>query len=963
MYRWSKKRESIMDLNIPKEKVNTTSAGTSNVSAVSTSAKNDNNSILTGKKPKEELLKQLGLTTEQYLKICRENPNFETLPLEKQLEYIKNNAQNSIQTEFQAVDKKDSQNSLNSSQDVSQTGNDSETSAQVQDEESPFFNKAEYAKLSKNEKMNVYIEEYAKNSFMFADKDNPKTAEEWNALTDDEKARYLNDAKTGLKDKFAEVLKSTSDNIVNFALDGMMTDLLVANHNNMRVKQFYGEEEYGGYKYEQRHREEDIYSYLNEVELIEKDINCPSSLSQIDKARLQKERLLAQAVGDITGDENMCPSDARTYLERNNLSEYDVEFMYLNKKSSEGKLSDYEKAHLEELKNLLDNDTFQTALQESKYQGLQRLKAEREEAVKNGDSTRLDALDKVINSEESKKLEKIYENRDKKTVETPQEFNDFKDSAFGKLYANTTDSSAKAGIMLAYLNDSVPAEKRAEVAAKLSQGLEAEGPEGLATNIKFLEAGLAIKNYAKTIAKDSNVNRVNLANNNNIKNGKEPDAGTLQIIQARNKDAFKTSKTDQEKNEYKNVIIDSNKVIEKHGSNQSKAVTVNSYAELSYDDEIGISLNDVNYSNTDFELQRQGFDKINPDASDNVKTHGALNAYKALEGNQNYSLEQYTKGSKAATKAAAEDGTYTKFAESEQVAGMNTTNQRIEENFEGQEKIDLLVKSADYIKDAAVSNQLEMHKIVMTSEYDEVLQHASSNINKYHESVQADAIRASYETGNQKAIDAVNSQLDLCSKAAVESVAEVNTMLAKTEQSSNEQVVQMVSNLNSDYKSVTGNDIEVYGSDGLISNIVTEFQYAVENNDTQRQIQLLGKIPTNMLSTAISQLSMQNVNLLSTFVKLGRGAELLKIPGMSSDVTNKVIHLMLNSSLKDQKFAAKYVVENKNYFSKSTLERCQELLTSSKNTYQSAPMGGVKMSLQPGMSAIYPDKKEMFYKA
>lgn len=98
------------------------------------------------------MLKQLGLTTEQYLKICRENPNFETLPLEKQLEYIKNNAQNSIQTEFQAVDKKDSQNSLNSSQDVSQTGNDSETSAQVQDEESPFFNKAEYAKLSKNEK-------------------------------------------------------------------------------------------------------------------------------------------------------------------------------------------------------------------------------------------------------------------------------------------------------------------------------------------------------------------------------------------------------------------------------------------------------------------------------------------------------------------------------------------------------------------------------------------------------------------------------------------------------------------------------------------------------------------------------------------------------------------------------------------------------------------------------------------
>lgn len=58
----------------------------------------------------------------------------------------------------------------------------------------------------------------------------------------------------------------------------------------------------------------------------------------------------------------------------------------------------------------------------------------------------------------------------------------------------------------------------------------------------------------------------------------------------------------------------------------------------------------------------------------------------------------------------------------------------------------------------------------MNSKYDEVLEHAASNIYKYDESAQADAIKYTYETNNTKAIDACNGQIEQCSPEAVQKV-------------------------------------------------------------------------------------------------------------------------------------------------------------------------------------------------
>lgn len=951
------------------EQVNNSASAAGNTTAAAASSNSNNNSILAAKKPKEELLKQLGITVEQYVEICNANPNFETLPLEKQLEFIsKYNTQNAPQaaeaSQVAAATETPAESEAVSEQQAASSAADSNAASSESSAESPFFNKAKFAKLSVNDKMNVYVEEYAKNSFMFADNDNVKTSEEWDALSEEEKLKYINTAKDSLKTKFSDVLNSTSDVAVGIALDGMMTDLLAANHNQMRVKQFYGEEKYDDFTFEQLHREEAVYSYLNEVDLIEKDMKCPSSMSDLDKARLEKERLLANAVGSVINDENICPSEARRYLKSNNLSEYEVELAYLenlDKKSKENPdvtLSDFEKNRLALLRDLNKSPEFQLAIKESKYQGLQNLKKEREEALVNGETERVESIDKVLNKEESKAIEKWAESRDKKPVETPQEFEEFKNSQLGKLYSSNSDSDSRAAILMAYLQENVEPEKRAEVAAKLSQGLEAEGPDSLETNIKFLQAGLAAKRYAATMAKEANLSNVNIANNNNIKNGVETDKHTLKTIQNRNSDAYNSAKSEEEKNEYKDIIVNSANVMKTHGSDENKATTVESYHELSSNDEIGQVLTDLNYSNKNAELERRGIDQISKYGSDNVKIYGARNAHKALEGNQNYALKAYTEGSKAATKAVAEEGTYTKFAESEQLDGMNTTNQRIEENFEGQERIDLLKVSADYIKDAAVSNQLEMHKTVMNSKYDEVVQHASSNIHKYDESVQADAIKSTYDTGNQKAIDAANAQLDKCSPDAVKSISsEVAEQTKATETKYAQEVAKQVADFHNEYQKITGS----VADENLLPDeneqkvaYVKEFLTATP----QEQYKMLSKLPQAWQGTVFSKICQYCPNMLTGLVKQGYGKQILKTPGMPSEVIYKVINTMLTSSDTDKKEAAKYVIQHQSFFTDSTLERCEEFMASSRKSnyqsYTSDPLGGY---------GSYINKKEVHYKA
>ncbi len=291
------------------------------------------------------------------------------------------------------------------------------------------------------------------------------------------------------------------------------------------------------------------------------------------------------------------------------------------------------------------------------------------------------------------------------------------------------------------------------------------------------------------------------------------------------------------------------------------------------------------------------------------------------------------------------------------------------ENLEGKDtQIEAQKGWSDIIKHCDASVQGDLFETTMTSKYDEVLEYASSNIYQLDESVQAEAIKLSYDTGNQKAIDAVNAQLDKCDAKAVEAVGSdvIERQTQATESRYTQEVAQEVAEFNQKYQELTGTTAQenlLPDADEQKMAFVQSFLSATP----QEQYKLISKIPQAWQGTVFSKICQYCPNLLTGLVKQGYGKQILKTPGMPSDVIYKVINTMLTCGASDKRDASKYVTDHKYLFTESTLERCEEILAGSKGRekiYSSTPMnGGVQSALQPGMSAIYPGKKAMFYKA
>ena len=167
---------------------------------------------------------------------------------------------------------------------------------------------------------------------------------------------------------------------------------------------------------------------------------------------------------------------------------------------------------------------------------------------------------------------------------------------------------------------------------------------------------------------------------------------------------------------------------------------------------------DRNNKVKDVDIQRR-YLKNYENAISEVRAYGAENSYKLLEANQVFGLETFIKGDKMATDAANNSGVVAKMAAKNQTEAMNSIKNSIEDLWQGDDAISRLNNLSDQIKDCDSSNQLDMHKSFMSSEYSEVIEHAAGNIKNYDPSVQNAAMDSVYQTGNQKAIEAGYSGL------------------------------------------------------------------------------------------------------------------------------------------------------------------------------------------------------------
>ena len=114
-----------------------------------------------------DLCSKLGITQEQYVKLCTENPQFLTLSFEEQLKFIKNIKQ-SVDTSAATDETTDTSAGSDVAAEAStNNGSDEKT-----------ITKSRFSKMSLRKKFDVYSTELAKNQFLYGDADNKKTIEE-----------------------------------------------------------------------------------------------------------------------------------------------------------------------------------------------------------------------------------------------------------------------------------------------------------------------------------------------------------------------------------------------------------------------------------------------------------------------------------------------------------------------------------------------------------------------------------------------------------------------------------------------------------------------------------------------------------------------------------------------------------------------------------------------------------------
>lgn len=950
----------------------TTSAASTSQASASAQAKPENTSIMA--KPQDELLKKLGITEAEYMAMVNANPEFATMSLEKQLEYIsKNKTKTTEQT---------SQNNNTAQPSQAATASESQsaatqTSAQTTQNETPkesldhlYFNNADYSKLPLSKKLEVYVKEYAKNSFLYSDSENPKTIDDWNNLSEEEQTKFIAQTKLALEDTFSEALSETSPELQGEVLTSMMTNLQAANYMQYTVAQLNGKEKYQGYTISQNEKEDAIYSYLSEVNEV-----SPNSLTDTDKNRLQYQQTLVDAVNHLAGQDNLCLADAKQYMKDNNLTQTEVLQQYLTQKAQNGELSADEQKLLDKLNADINDPAMQGVLMEAKFQGLKNLEAELEEAKKNGDTARAEKLEKVINSNDSVKIRKWAKAYQIEKKEPPKSYHKFRESSFGKLYEQTSDPQERAAILMAYVKEKYPnsAKKQSKLAIELYNGLCSEGIDAAETKVSFLSACLVFDpEIGKKILSHKDVSTdVSTKSLNNIrKKNKNVPKEYDKINGQKQKNLYKDAKLYFERNGQSKLLEHAKRLISSTQDvfldsaleipDENKDEYIAALGEANEDTEIANKNIDITATYLNAELQLKSNETINQFATEETKAYGAVHTDLMLSENQTRLASMYTNDSRLATEAFVEDGTWARFDKENQTEGMELAYNRTDELFEGEEKIDLLNTNADHIANADKENQLDMHNFYMESKYSDVVEHAAGNIYKYDESVQGDALDSTKNTGNQDAIDAAMSNFDKYADYVQEN-PKYQAMQQETEVRQAQEVAQQVAEFHDQYEKLTGMQSNI---DQEITDDEQKLSYIKNflNASPQEQFKMLSKIPMSWQGTVFSKIATYCPQMLSGLVKQGYGQYILNTPGLDSDVVYKVVDIMLTCQTSDKKAAAKYVKSHKAMFQDSTIERCEEITNKDKKTknYSSMPLlSTVKGALAPKKTDIYPNQEEL----
>lgn len=315
---------------------NTTFQSTQSASVSVSTNSASNNINMTANNAEQELLKRLGITKEQLETIKAKYSDFLSLSPEKQIEIVsKINAPQPIDSTEKTTTVEQT-NATTQTPEKSVVGDDGLDAVK-------FDNKA-FEAASNEEKAKIYAEELAKNKFMYADAENKKTAQDWNALSDAQKQSLIKTELDSLsKHKIANIL---SQDDISKLLQYHMTELQAANLQGLSLQ-----------KLRSRGSDEvstQIHEYI--FSQSETGLSTKGQEKYLEEQKNKSEILIAYAKKhglELPEGNILPPAEINKHCKELGVTIQELEKQALETRVKNGeKLSDNEKTRLEELTNL-----------------------------------------------------------------------------------------------------------------------------------------------------------------------------------------------------------------------------------------------------------------------------------------------------------------------------------------------------------------------------------------------------------------------------------------------------------------------------------------------------------------------------------------------------------------------------------------------------------------------------------
>lgn len=846
-------------------KINNNGIENNTVTNDTASAKNASQTIpLVQKYTEEELLKKLGITKDVLNAILLKYPDATSLPLDKlQVLVNKEIEANNLKENSEAnIHNKDLESDNNIKSESNENSNSQETS-ELSDTQKP-FDKGEFIKLSSEKKANVIALELAKNKFLYSDSANPKTEEDWNNLTEEERQNLFKSSLEAVKNDKNGLAKLLTNYGKSSIADSTMTRIQAANMYGISLEDFQ--------KLSQVEREEYVYDYLNTEKVLADAEGRKPEFTKSERDYWNRSNLLAESVNNYYKqkgiERSVCPGDVSQVLREENLNLEQIQFEYLDNKIKQGQnLSKYEKyqyKYLSETKDYFETDSQLNNLANEENQKLQEPPS---------------LYSKIQSTEFAEKYNDAFPNEKVEILYgiLKQEAGNDKKVLYDNLMASASDAYKKGDRALA------------SDLAKKARLVDRVRYISVDKNASATEISLKTKSTKDLSVEEAVELHKNIGNN---ENEAIAEAGGIALVgRSSDEQALEISYVGSKFAKVDNAMYDR-----------------------------GTKVKDIENAEIIYTNVRNG-------ATQETLNYVAANADKSQAELQNTVLKMYTEGNKEATQAAIDAKTVTRFYAQNQTEGLNTLKNNAETLMEKGEAIKALNLLSDQIQDCHKDNQLDMHKSMMQSKYSEVQEHTAGNIKNYDPTVQSQALDVVYTSGNEKAIEKAVTSLENAPSYIQEAELPrviVETSIRNSQSSLNIITTDSDSNASLKSKIASGASLTPSEYNNLSSAEKKEyFTNYFKKLPLEQKIKLLSSIPNGaQKKTIYVMIARTDSNLFSAIVKDKDRADALLSMGLPNDVNNKIANVVKFLAVSDigyQNIAKKHDIDYKNQYKPSNI--------------------------------------------